>query len=56
MAQSIMSMFHTNIQESEGERNSVLEVLTVGTTVRLLTVAMKNQRRVPFHENTRDPK
>jgi hypothetical protein len=26
---SVMSMFHTNIQETERERNSILEILTI---------------------------
>jgi hypothetical protein len=47
-------MFHTNIQEIKGERNSVLEVLTV--LVILSTAATQNRRRVPLLENTKRSK
>jgi hypothetical protein len=43
-------MFHTNIQETERERNSLLEVFIA--SVSLLSVATLNRRAVPFLENT----
>jgi hypothetical protein len=49
---AIMAMFHTNTQQTESERNAVLEVLTVLQSF----CQLLQHRRVLFPENTRDPK
>jgi hypothetical protein len=54
VAHSIMSVFLSDIQENERERNSVLEVLTVLLLVS--HVGKRNRRSVPFLEKRKDRK